>query len=112
MLQPGLEEEIHVRDPDSEPEPDERLERILSEVRGRRYRDLTKDTQFTDAWVIVGLILTVVGLALATRFLLVAAVACSPSPPPAGSGTSSASTASTIAATSARPAPFSARRSP
>jgi uncharacterized protein (DUF58 family) len=75
MLQPGLEEEVKVRDPDSEPRPDERLERILSEVRGRRYRDLQKDTQFTDAWVIVGLILTVAGLAADNRFLLGAAVA-------------------------------------
>jgi hypothetical protein len=75
MLQPGLEEEIHVRVPDSQPEPDERLERILSEVRGRRYRDLSKDTQFTDAWLIVGLILTIAGLAAGNSFLLVAAVA-------------------------------------
>src|SRR5512139_2839185 len=75
MLQPGLEEEVKVRDPGSEPEPDERLERVLSEVRGRRYRDLTKDTQFTDAWVIVGLILTLIGLITADRFLLGAAVA-------------------------------------
>jgi uncharacterized protein (DUF58 family) len=75
MLQPGLEEEIRVLDPDSEPEPDERLERIMSEVRGRRYRDLAKDTQFTDAWLIVGLILTVAGLAAGNSFLLVAAVA-------------------------------------
>jgi uncharacterized protein (DUF58 family) len=75
MLQPGLEEEIHVRDPGSEPEPDERLERIMSEVRSRRYRDLTKDTQFTDAWVVVGLILTLIGLALGNRFLLATAVA-------------------------------------
>jgi hypothetical protein len=58
-----------------EPEPDERLERILSEVRSRRYRDLAKDTQFTDAWVIVGLILTLVGLAAGNSFLLAAAVA-------------------------------------
>jgi uncharacterized protein (DUF58 family) len=75
MLQPGLEEEVKVRDPGSDPEPDERLERMLAEVRGRRYRDLTKDTQFTDAWVIVGLILTVIGLATASSFLLGAAVA-------------------------------------
>jgi len=85
MLQPGLEEEVHVRDRGSEPpvlvmphgpgESDERMERILSEVRSRRYRDLTKDTQFTDAWVIVGLILTLAGLATANSFLLCAAVA-------------------------------------
>jgi uncharacterized repeat protein (TIGR01451 family) len=75
MLQPGLEEEVKVRDPGSDPEPDERLERVLAEVRGRRYRDLARDTQFTDAWVIVGLILTLIGLAMANPFLLGAAVA-------------------------------------
>jgi uncharacterized protein (DUF58 family) len=75
MLQPGLEEEVKVRDPRSDPKPDERLERILSEVRGRRYRDLTKDTQFTDAWIVVGLLLTLIGWALGNRFLLGTAVA-------------------------------------
>jgi uncharacterized protein (DUF58 family) len=75
MLQPGLEEEVKVRDPDSEPQPDERLERIMAEVRGRRYRDLSKDTQFTDAWMIVGLILTLIGLAMSSPFLLGAAIA-------------------------------------
>jgi uncharacterized protein (DUF58 family) len=75
MLQPGLEEEIKVRDPDSEPKPDERLERVMAEVRGKRYRDLAKDTQFTDAWIIVGVLLTLIGLAVANRFLLGAAVA-------------------------------------
>ncbi len=74
MLEPGIEEESRIRDSRKETAPDDRLRRVLEEARGHRYRDLTKDTQFTDAWVIVGLILTVVGLGMANRFLLGAAV--------------------------------------
>ena len=43
------------------------------ELRNRRYIDVAKDTQFTDAWIILGIILTLVGLAANSRFLTTAA---------------------------------------
>ena len=36
---------------------------FTGELRNRRYIDVTKDTQFTDAWLILGILLTLVGLA-------------------------------------------------
>ncbi len=42
--------------------------------RGKRYIDETKDTQFTSAWLILGLILTVAGFLLDSRFLLAVAL--------------------------------------
>ncbi|UCC85596.1 MAG: DUF58 domain-containing protein [Anaerolineales bacterium] len=49
--------------------------RMLHEFRGGgRYIDLEKDTQFSDAWVVLGILLTLVGLALNSRFLTAAAL--------------------------------------
>jgi uncharacterized protein (DUF58 family) len=48
-------------------------QRMLREVRGERYVDLEKDTQFSDAWILLGLFLTLFGLVLNHRFLLAAA---------------------------------------
>jgi uncharacterized protein (DUF58 family) len=47
---------------------------MLRELRGDRYLDLEKDTQFSDAWVMLGVLLTVIGLVLDNQFLLVVAV--------------------------------------
>ena len=44
------------------------------ELRGARYRDKTKDTQFTDAWIVLAVLLTVIGLATDSRFPLLAAL--------------------------------------
>jgi uncharacterized protein (DUF58 family) len=47
------------------------LQRTLREMRGERYLDLEKDTQFSEAWVILGVLLTLVGVVLDNQFLLV-----------------------------------------
>ena len=57
------------------PQPAGRLGWFAGELRGRRYVDVTKDTQFTDAWLVLGVLLTLVGLATGSRFLT-AAAAC------------------------------------
>lgn len=43
-------------------------------ARGRRYVDESKDTQFSSAWIALGLILTIGGLLLNSSFLLAAAL--------------------------------------
>ncbi len=55
-------------------EPRDIYQRMLKELRGERYLDLEKDTQFSDAWVMLGVLLTVVGLVLDNQFLLVVAL--------------------------------------
>jgi len=55
-------------------EPRDIYQRLLTELRGQRYLDLEKDTQFSDAWVMLGVLLTVVGLVLDNQFLLVVAL--------------------------------------
>ncbi len=57
------------------PSPASRMRWFTGELRNRRYIDVTKDTQFTDAWILVGIVLTLVGLATNSR-LLTAAAAC------------------------------------
>jgi uncharacterized protein (DUF58 family) len=42
---------------------------------GRRYIDLEKDTQFSDAWIVLGVFLILVSLILNSQFLMAAAVA-------------------------------------
>ncbi|MCK4472215.1 MAG: hypothetical protein KAW49_10565, partial [Anaerolineae bacterium] len=60
--------------PGKSPEQGSPFERMLKELRGERYLDLEKDTQFSEAWVMLGLMLMLVGLALDNQFLLVVAV--------------------------------------
>lgn len=50
-------------------DPRERYQRIMKEVRGERYIDLTKDTQFSDAWIMLGILLTGIGILLNNAFL-------------------------------------------
>jgi uncharacterized protein (DUF58 family) len=52
-----------------------RYQRVLNELRGRRFIDLDKDTQFSDAWVVLGVVLTLAGLILDSRYLTTAALA-------------------------------------
>lgn len=44
--------------------------RLMRELRRGRYVDLEKDTQFSDAWIALGLLLALSGLAFDNRFLL------------------------------------------
>ena len=39
----------------------------MAELRGKRFIDHQKDTQFTDAWIILGILLTIAGLIAAQR---------------------------------------------
>jgi uncharacterized protein (DUF58 family) len=49
--------------------------RVLHELRGGgRYVDLEKDTQFSDAWIVLAVLLTLLGLALDSLLLTAAAV--------------------------------------
>ncbi len=54
--------------------PDSGYQRLLRELRGGRYIDLEKDTQFSEAWILLGLLLTLAGLAFNHQFLLSAAM--------------------------------------
>jgi len=60
--------------PGEEKRPRNLLQQTLDELRGSRYLDLEKDTQFSEAWVILGAMLTLVGVALNNQYLLVVAV--------------------------------------
>jgi uncharacterized protein (DUF58 family) len=60
--------------PEGEEESRSLFERTLQELRGGRYLDLGKDTQFSEAWVILGIGLTLVGVVLSNQFLLVVAL--------------------------------------
>jgi uncharacterized protein (DUF58 family) len=71
-LQLDIEREARQR---QAPPPASRMKWFTGELRQRRYIDVTKDTQFTDAWIILGILLTLVGLAANSRFLT-AAAAC------------------------------------
>ncbi len=51
-----------------------RWDRMLAELRGGRYVDLSKDTQYSDAWLILALLLTLLGTGLNQPFLLAAAL--------------------------------------
>jgi hypothetical protein len=57
-----------------EAEPRNLFEQTLSELRGDRYLDLEKDTQFSEAWIILGILLTSIGVVLNNQFLLVVAL--------------------------------------
>jgi uncharacterized protein (DUF58 family) len=47
--------------------------RAWNELRGKRYIDVSKDTQFTSVWIVLGVILSFAGLILDNGFLLAAA---------------------------------------
>jgi uncharacterized protein (DUF58 family) len=47
----------------------EKYQRTVRELRGGRYLDLSKDTQFSDAWLLLGVLLTGMGMLLDNAFL-------------------------------------------
>jgi uncharacterized protein (DUF58 family) len=49
-------------------------QRMIVELRGGRYLDLGKDSQFSEAWMILGIMLTLGGLLLNIQFMLAAAL--------------------------------------
>ncbi len=79
-MQQGLENQLQL-DVEREarqrqaPSPSSRMRWFTGELSNRRYIDVTKDTQFTDAWILLGILLTLVGLATDSR-LLTATAAC------------------------------------
>ena len=54
--------------------PQERLAQVVQEARGGRYIDVTKDTQFSDAWIALAVILTLIGIVLNNAFLTASAL--------------------------------------
>jgi len=46
----------------------------MKEVREGRYIDLTKDTQFSDAWIALAIMLTLIGIVLSNAFLTASAL--------------------------------------
>lgn len=76
LLEARRRRETEVPDGRVEEEPASRsvYGRFLKELRGERYLDVEKETQFSEAWVMLGLLLTMVGLVLDNRFLLVVAL--------------------------------------
>ncbi|MDH4136942.1 MAG: hypothetical protein OEW09_09560, partial [Anaerolineae bacterium] len=53
---------------------DSAYQRMIAELRGRRYLDLEKDSQFSEAWMILGVMLTLGGLLLNIQFMLAMAM--------------------------------------
>ena len=47
---------------------------MIAELRGRRYLDLEKDSQFSEAWIMLGIMLTVGGLLLNIQSMLAMAL--------------------------------------
>ncbi len=48
--------------------------RLFAELRGERYIDLEKDTQYSDAWVVLALVVTLMGIIFSNPFLTAAAL--------------------------------------
>jgi uncharacterized protein (DUF58 family) len=63
------QEDRRARDERSE-SPRGRAQRFVEEVHGGRFLDRSVDTQFSDAWVAVTLLIGMLGLALSNHFLL------------------------------------------
>ncbi len=74
----GLAENLatgaRVRDQRDAKESGSRWARAVAELRGGRYLDLSKDTQFSEAWVVLGLLLTAIGVLARNRLMLAVAV--------------------------------------
>ena len=49
-------------------------QRMIAELRGGRYLDLRKDSQFSEAWIILGIMLTLGGLLLNIQSMLAMAM--------------------------------------
>jgi uncharacterized protein (DUF58 family) len=60
--------------PGKETKAESRYQRILRELSHGRYVDVTKNTQFSEAWMILGVMLTGAGLAFGNQTLLAAAL--------------------------------------
>lgn len=75
MLQPGLDEQLRLATEreqgrrEGRPALPDRFKWLMGESRSRRYIDVTKDTQFSEAWVLLGILLTLLALAVDSRFL-------------------------------------------
>jgi uncharacterized protein (DUF58 family) len=75
MLQPGLSEERAGQVGAEQRKDRLTAERLRRELRGDRYVDQSRDTQFSASWVWLGIVLTIAGLALDSSFLLATAAA-------------------------------------
>ena len=80
MGQDGLIEQLAAqiareRGKDGKERPLSTYERALRELRGVRFLDLTKDTQFSEAWNFLALILSLLGLIFDAGFMMTAGLA-------------------------------------
>jgi uncharacterized protein (DUF58 family) len=57
------------------PQLDSAYQRMIAELRGGRYLDLGKDSQFSEAWIVLGIMLTLGGLLLDIQATLAVALA-------------------------------------
>ena len=55
--------------------PGDRYFQLLAELRGQRYHELAKETQFSEAWAVLAVFLLLLSLALDERFLTAAGLA-------------------------------------
>jgi uncharacterized protein (DUF58 family) len=74
VSQQQFDEQWQVRKQQEEGRAERGYRRVLKELRGGRYIDLEKDTQFSGAWVLLGLLLTLAGVVLDNQFLMTAAL--------------------------------------
>lgn len=75
MVDPGIEENARqeMRRATTAQLGRRSYDRTVAELRGKRFIDHSKDTQFTDVWIILAVILTGVGLIAQNAFLLAGA---------------------------------------
>jgi hypothetical protein len=73
-MQPQLEELRRPPVPGKETAEETLYQRILRELGHGRYIDVTKETQFSEAWLMLAILLTGAGLLLRLGFLLSAAL--------------------------------------
>ena len=74
VYQPLLDKESSSLDSRRKPRLGSAYQRMITELRGRRYLDLEKDSQFSEAWMILGIVLTLGGLLLNIPVMLAVAL--------------------------------------
>jgi uncharacterized protein (DUF58 family) len=74
-MQPQVEELRRPELPGKETQSENLYQRVVRELGHGRYVDVSKDTQFSEAWLMLAILLTVAGLLLNFDFLLAAALA-------------------------------------
>jgi uncharacterized protein (DUF58 family) len=74
IYQPLDQESQGLSDGRRKPRLSSAYQRMITELRSRRYLDLEKDSQFSEAWMILGIVLTLGGLLLDIPVMLTVAL--------------------------------------